>query len=88
MYPRGVKDAPRRGGSHANYSQRALMKRNFQEEVTSRIVAELEQNPTNLNRKGFPSGSNSDSHCVLGREASTHGQAFIGGFADQSDPSG
>jgi antirestriction protein ArdC len=42
MYPRGVEDAPRRGGSHANYSQRALMKRNLQEEVTARIVAELE----------------------------------------------
>ena len=42
MYPWGVKDAPRRGGSHANYSQRALMKRDLYAEVSARIVAELE----------------------------------------------
>jgi antirestriction protein ArdC len=42
MYPRGVKDAPRRGRSHANYSQRALMKRDLYAEVSARIVAELE----------------------------------------------
>jgi hypothetical protein len=48
----------------------------------------LEQNPTDLNREGFPSGANSDSHCVLGKEASTHGQAIVGGFADQGGPSG
>jgi len=46
----------------------------------------LEQNPNDLNRKGFPLGANSDSHCVLDKEASTHGQAFVGGFADQSCP--
>ena len=48
----------------------------------------LEQNPTDLNREGFPSGANSDSDCVLGKEASTHGQAFVGGCADQGGPSG
>jgi hypothetical protein len=48
----------------------------------------LEQNPTDLNREGFPSRANSDSHCVLGKEASTHGQAFIGRFADSGCPGG
>jgi len=48
----------------------------------------LEQNPTDLNREGFPSRANSDSHCVLGKEASTHGQAFIGRFADSGGPGG
>jgi hypothetical protein len=42
----------------------------------------LEQNPTDLNREGLPRGANSDSHCVLDKEASTHGQAAVGGFAD------
>jgi hypothetical protein len=51
-------------------------------------IDRLEQNPTDLNREGFPSGANSDSHCVLGEEASMHGQAFVGGFADQGGPSG
>src|SRR5882672_4083748 len=44
--------------------------------------SELEQNPTDLNREGFPKDANSDSDCVLGKEASTHGQSFVGGFAD------
>ncbi len=48
----------------------------------------LEQNPTDLNREGFPSGANLNSHCVLGKEASTHGQTFVGGFADQGGGSG
>jgi len=50
--------------------------------------ASLEQNPSDLNREGFPTGANSDSPWVLDREASTHGQAFVGGFADQGSPSG
>ena len=53
-----------------------------------RIVGRLEQNPTDLNRGGFPEGANSDSNCVLDEEASTHGQAFVGGFADQDSPGG
>jgi len=48
----------------------------------------LEQNPSDLNREGFPTGANSDSPWVLDREAGTHGQAFVGGFADQGSPSG
>ena len=48
----------------------------------------LEQNLTDLNREGFPLGANSDSHCVLGTEASTYGQAIVGGFADQGHSSG
>ena len=53
-----------------------------------KTVQDLEQNLTDLNREGFPLGTNSDSHCVLGMEASTHGQAIVGGFADQGYPSG
>jgi hypothetical protein len=41
-----------------------------------------------LNRGGFPEGANSDSNCVLDEEASAHGQAFVGGFADQDRPGG
>ena len=55
---------------------------------TSSSALLLEQNLTDLNREGFPLGTNSDSHCVLGMEASTHGQAIVGGFADQGYPSG
>jgi thioesterase domain-containing protein len=49
---------------------------------------ELEQNSTDLNRERFPWDEDSDSHGVLNKEASTHGQAFIGGFADQSSLGG
>jgi predicted acyl esterase len=65
-----------------------LLKMCWGEGHASVLELPLEQNPTNLNREGFPSGTNSDSHCVLGKEASTHGQAFVGGFADQGGSSG
>jgi hypothetical protein len=32
--------------------------------------------------------ANSDSDCVLGKEASTHGQSFVRGFADQGGRGG
>ena len=66
---------------HQIYGQRS--------EPSSRLIEqlaltfeELEQNSTDLNREGFPLGTNSDSDCMLGKEASMHGQAFVGGFAD------
>ena len=37
----------------------------------------LEQNPSILNREGFPKAANSDSHYLLEMEASRYGQIFI-----------
>ncbi|TCU57761.1 hypothetical protein EDE08_1381, partial [Bradyrhizobium sp. R2.2-H] len=48
----------------------------------------LEQNLTDLDREGFPWESKSDSPCVLDEEAGTHGQTFVGGFADPDSSGG
>lgn len=38
------------------------------------ILAKLEHFSTRLNRVGFPRGRESDSNCMLAKEAGMHGQ--------------
>jgi len=48
-------------------------------------VGRLEQFSSRLNRGGFPSAGDSDSRCVLGREASRHGEIPVRGSAGPGD---
>jgi hypothetical protein len=48
-----------------------------------KTVQDLEQNLTDLNREGFPLGTNSDSHCVLGMEGASFAPSSIWRFLDR-----
>jgi len=46
----------------------------FASDYVESLKAALEQFPSGVNRGGFPTAGGSDSRCVLGGEASMHGE--------------
>jgi hypothetical protein len=66
---------PRAALKYLRFGARACFK-------SPRVRSHVEQNLTELNRRGFPLAGKSDSPFVLDEEASTHGQAFVGRSAD------